>query len=102
MLAGVFVTLIGAVAASSLVIQVSAQSSAGGSSFDVVSVKRNLTGSLEFNITQRPDGSLLVVNAPVSALIARAYPPAIPREIVGLPPWSTTERYDVDATSTLS
>jgi uncharacterized protein (TIGR03435 family) len=35
-------------------------------------------------------------------LIARAYPPTLPVEIVGVPEWARTERYDVIATASLA
>jgi uncharacterized protein (TIGR03435 family) len=43
-----------------------------------------------------------MTNIPVTTLIARAYSPAIPIEMIGLPGWARTERYDVSATSTLA
>src|SRR6185295_5908261 len=53
-------------------------------------------------VYQRPDGGLTMKNFPVGSYIARAYPPTIPAEIVGLPAWAMSERYDVIATSSLS
>jgi len=35
-------------------------------------------------------------------LIASAYPPAIPKDMSGLPEWARTEGYDISATSSLS
>jgi len=77
-----------------------------GPTFDVVSIKRHIPepGPLGLNQmqNQRPDGGFTMTNFPVSTLIARAYPPTLPVDIVWLPGWATTERYDVSATSTLS
>ena len=74
-----------------------------GPTFDVVSIKLNTIGNVPTGPpVERPDGGLRMTSVPVSVLIARAYPPAIPLEMVGLPDWAKTERYDVIATSTLS
>lgn len=69
--------------------------------FDVVSVRRNATRSLNSSVNERPDGGLTMLNVPVGTLIARAYPPAIPLDMVGLPAWGISERYDVRATASL-
>jgi len=77
---------------------------APGLGFDVVSIKPNTTAIgpvYSSGITSRADG-ITAVSVPVSVLIARAYAPAVPADMVGLPPWSTSERYDVTATSTRS
>jgi uncharacterized protein (TIGR03435 family) len=74
---------------------------AQGPTFDVVSIKRNTGGMVRGNFAPpiyRPDGSLTLKNVPVNTLIARAYPDT---DIVGLPDWARTERYDVATTSTL-
>jgi uncharacterized protein (TIGR03435 family) len=54
------------------------------------------------NVTQRPDGGLTMLNIPLGTLLSRAYPPAAPIDMVGLPDWVMRERYDVSATSTLT
>jgi len=54
------------------------------------------------NVTQRPDGGFTMVNIPLGTMISRAYPPAAPIDMVGLPDWVMRERYDVSATSTLT
>ena len=83
--------------------QISAPSPAAGSTFDVVSIKRNTTGALTFALpVQRPDGGFRMTNIPVTTLITRAYPQAIPIEMIGLPGWTRTERYDVSTTSTIA
>ena len=73
-----------------------------GPAFDVVSITQNKTNTLGSTVTQRPDGGITLVNVPLGTLIARAYPPAAPIDMVGLPGWARTERYDVSATSSLS
>src|SRR6266571_8806491 len=73
-----------------------------GPTFDVVSIKRNTGGVGPGTMAPpvlRPDGSLTLKNVPVSTLIARAYPDT---DIVGLPDWVRTERYDIATTSTLT
>jgi uncharacterized protein (TIGR03435 family) len=83
-----------------------AQSPATGPSFEVVSIKRNMSvmgpGYRSNVVTWRPDGGLTMTNVTVSSIIARAYPGTVPADIVGLPAWDRTERYDVRATSPLS
>jgi len=70
--------------------------------FTVVSVRRNMTNDVGSNIMDRADGGFTMLNVPVSALIARAYPPAVPLDMVGLPRWATTDRYDVSTTSSIA
>jgi uncharacterized protein (TIGR03435 family) len=43
-----------------------------------------------------------MTNIPVGTLISRAYPFAVPIDMVGLPGWAMSERYDVSAISSLS
>jgi uncharacterized protein (TIGR03435 family) len=73
-----------------------------GPTFEVVSITPNTTSALGSNVTQRPDGGITMANVPVGTLISRAYPPAAPIDMVGLPGWARSERYDVSATSSLS
>ncbi len=70
-----------------------------GPTFEVVSIKRNTTNPLGSKVNERPDGGFTMLNIPVVLLIARAYSPAVPIEMVGLPEWARSERYDVSATS---
>ena len=79
-----------------------------GPRFDVVSVKRHVTpagaGPLEqFNSTvrQRPDGGLTMLNVPAGTFVARAYA-AAPLDMLGLPGWAMSERYDLEATASLT
>jgi uncharacterized protein (TIGR03435 family) len=80
-----------------------------GPTFDVVSVKRNTASTspsappqVRFNSTvrQSPDGGLTMLNVPAGTLVARAYL-AAPVDMVGLPGWAMSERYDVIATASL-
>jgi uncharacterized protein (TIGR03435 family) len=80
--------------------QAPSQPTNGGPTFDVVSIKRSGEGSRS-SINERPDGGLTVINYPLGALITRAYPPAIPLDMIGLPEWTMTDRYDVKTTSTI-
>jgi|RhiMetdeSRZDD1v2_1073273.scaffolds.fasta_scaffold86756_1 uncharacterized protein (TIGR03435 family) len=78
--------------------------------FDVVSVKPHeapagaTTPFRRFGptVAQRPDGGITMLDVPTALLIARAYSVTTPADIVGLPGWATTDRYDVVATSSLS
>jgi uncharacterized protein (TIGR03435 family) len=75
-----------------------------GAQFDVVSIKLNTNsqpGSQQPPV-ERPDGGFRMTRVPVMTLIARAYPPAIPTEMIGLPDWVRNEYYGVSATSSLS
>jgi uncharacterized protein (TIGR03435 family) len=69
--------------------------------FDTATIRRNMTGDVASNIIDRADG-FTMLNVPVSALVARAYSPAVPLEMVGLPRWATSDRYDVTATTTVA
>jgi len=95
--------LLMAVATAAARTQAPPPSGAAGPIFDVVSIKKNTTNALGSNgSSNRPDGGFTLLNIPVVTLIARAYPLAVPIEMV--PDWagSRGERYDVRATSSLS
>src|SRR5215510_659795 len=81
-----------------------AQSPVNGPRFEVVSIKRNTSNALGSNgSSERPDGGFTLLNVPMMTLVARAQFPGIaPIDMVGLPEWSRTERYDVRVTSPLS
>jgi uncharacterized protein (TIGR03435 family) len=70
-------------------------------SFEVATIKRNL--SVGVNTTQRvdPGGRVRVTGASVSWLIAGAYGDARgalrPEQVVGAPDWLSSERYDINA-----
>ena len=91
-----------AVAATLTLASIASVLAQAGPTFDVVSIKRNTGGVGPGNTAPpvlRPDGSLTLKNVPVNTLIARAYPDT---DIVGLPDWVRTERYDIATTSTLT
>ncbi|HET9267290.1 MAG TPA: TIGR03435 family protein, partial [Vicinamibacterales bacterium] len=73
-------------------------------SFDVVSVKLHPPeqgiAALNTNVSQRPDGGLTMTNVPVGLIISRAYGIA-PVNMVGLPGWANSERYDLNATASV-
>jgi uncharacterized protein (TIGR03435 family) len=70
--------------------------------FDAVSIKRNVSSSRNSDWANRPDGGFSATNIRADLLVARAYPPSIPLDLVGMPEWTRDERYDVIATSSLS
>src|SRR5262245_13284975 len=88
------------------VAQTFAQSPPQSPTFDVVSVKKHVAQpgpmGLSSNVSMRPDGGFTMTNIPVTTLIARAHEGIRPADIVGLPDWARSERYDVSATSTLT
>ena len=64
--------------------------------FDVISIKRAAPDAVGGGMRTLPDGSYIMANQPIRSVIMRASPvPA--REVVGLPDWATTERYDITA-----
>jgi uncharacterized protein (TIGR03435 family) len=81
-----------------------AQTPAGPPRFEVVSIKRNTSNALGSNgSSERPDGGFTLLNVPMMTLVARAQFPLIaPVDMVGLPEWARSERYDVIAASPLS
>lgn len=80
--------------------------SPSSATFDVVSIKKHVAQpgpmGLSSNVNMRPDGGFTMTNIPVMTLIARAYEGIRPADLVGLPDWARSERYDVSATSTLA
>ena len=72
--------------------------------FEVVSVKPNVSSARPLGppFQDRPDGGFTATNVAVTTFVARAYPPAIPVEMIGLPDWARTERYDIIATASVT
>src|SRR5689334_101683 len=66
-----------------------------GAQFDVVSTKRSPADARGGGGPTFPDGSQRMVNEAVRQFILTASPVAT-RDVVGLPDWATTERYDVE------
>ena len=62
--------------------------------FDVVSIKRNASATSGGGARTLPDGTSVLVNQPIRSIILGASPVQT-REVVGLPDWATTERYDI-------
>ena len=82
--------VIGMLSASSALAQVPAS----GDRFEVVSIRRNVTGEGENNA---PDpGRYRVRNAPLASLIMGAYG-FLPERVERMPEWARLERYDIDA-----
>jgi uncharacterized protein (TIGR03435 family) len=71
-----------------------AQSPTPGPEFDVVSIKPNTSGTRGGSARTLPDGTSVLVNQPIYSIILGASPVQT-REVVGLPDWVTTERYDI-------
>lgn len=70
--------------------------------FDVVSIRRNMTNDVGSNIIERSDGGFTMLNVPTTALLARAYAPALIADMVNLPRWARVDRYDITVTSSLA
>jgi uncharacterized protein (TIGR03435 family) len=64
--------------------------------FDVVSIKRSAPDAVGGSMRNLPDGTSIMSNVRVQQFIAGAAPVPV-REVIGLPDWATTERYDVTA-----
>jgi uncharacterized protein (TIGR03435 family) len=66
--------------------------------FDVVSIKHVDELRPSGGMRTLPDGTAMMMNQPLFALIGAASPvPVTPRDIVGMPDWMMRERYDVTA-----
>jgi hypothetical protein len=66
--------------------------------FDVVSIKRNLSGPGPAMIISPPDSDQVIVrNAPPREIIGEAYGIRLHDQITGLPGWADSENYDIDA-----
>ena len=70
-----------------------------GPRFEVVSIKPHDGPGTSSSMRQMPDG-FTMVNMPVRTLITQAYGPAA--DILGLPGWAVSARYDVNAKVSLS
>ena len=64
--------------------------------FDVVSIKRNVSGSGSGGVRELPDGTVIMTNQPMASLIdSVSLEPVLYQNIVGMPGWMTGERYDL-------
>jgi uncharacterized protein (TIGR03435 family) len=74
------------------------QSPVAAPTYEVVSIKRNVSTALGSNgSNERPDGGFMLLNVPIATLISRGYPGHPPVDMVNLPGWAMSERYDVSA-----
>ena len=74
----------------------SQSSNGGGPSFDVASVKSNVSGNLRVSIQASPGGRFTATNAPLRALIRHAYQ-LQDFELADGPKWIDSERFDIVA-----
>jgi uncharacterized protein (TIGR03435 family) len=93
-------------AAACFALAVHAQAPTPGPTFDVVSVKPNVTdpssGLTGTGMNTRPDGGLTMTRVPVMLMLAIAYQPMPTADMVGLPDWASREFYDVTATASVA
>src|SRR5688572_26873352 len=73
----------------------SAQTPSASTAFDVVSIKRNITGGRE-TMVAHPGGRLTATNLTLRSLIRATYQ-LQDDQIHGGPEWISTERFDVEA-----
>jgi len=68
-----------------------------GPQFDVVSIKPHKSDPpVGGSMRTLPDGTFMIIGLPIRSIIAFASPvPVTPREIIGMPDWVATERYDI-------
>jgi len=62
--------------------------------FDVVSIKKSESTTQGGGMRSRPDGGMTMTNQPIRSILLSASPVQT-REVIGLPDWANTERYDV-------
>jgi uncharacterized protein (TIGR03435 family) len=62
--------------------------------FDVVSIKRSPADALGSSMRTLPDGTQIMANVAISQFITAAAPVPV-RDVIGLPDWANSERYDV-------
>jgi uncharacterized protein (TIGR03435 family) len=67
--------------------------------FEVASIKRNTTNTFASGPPPNPaSGQVAMTNVPVQTIILRGYPlQTLPVQVLGLPDWAESERYDVVA-----
>lgn len=71
---------------------------AGAPAFDAVSIKRSTSASPGTTFGTAPGAGFSMTNGPAVAILLSAFP--VPnREIIGLPDWARSERFDVVATA---
>jgi uncharacterized protein (TIGR03435 family) len=71
-----------------------AQSPTAPLEFEAISIKRNTSGAPGNNIRTLPDGTFIATNVAIPLMIRLAIPVSM-LEVLGLPDWTRTERYDI-------
>ena len=74
----------------------SAPVSPASPTFDVASIRPNLSGSPSYNINAMPNGRLVAANVSVRRLIVRAHG-LDESQLIGGPDWLDAEHFDIDA-----
>ena len=62
--------------------------------FDVVSIKRNTSEGGGSSARTLPDGTTISINRTIQSMVMAASPEPV-RDVVGLPDWAMSERYDI-------
>jgi bla regulator protein blaR1 len=75
-------------------------STAPALTYDVISIKPHVGDTNSGSMRQMPGGGVIAVNASTRTLITLGYS-GLATEPIGLPPWATSDHYDVNATATL-
>jgi uncharacterized protein (TIGR03435 family) len=65
--------------------------------FDVVSIRVNVSGDTASFVRPQTRGRFTMVNVPIVRLIRTAYPDLLTSQFIGLPSWVNSERYDIEA-----
>jgi len=66
--------------------------------FEVVSVKTNTSGTGPLSLRTRPDGGFIATNITLGILLGQSFPQST-QDMVGLPEWAESARFDVSATA---
>jgi uncharacterized protein (TIGR03435 family) len=64
--------------------------------FEVASVKPNKSGTTQANIGMPPNG-VNIVNLPLRGIIQLSFQINQPSKVIGIPDWTITERFDINA-----
>jgi uncharacterized protein (TIGR03435 family) len=76
--------------------QAPGSASADMPAFEVASVKRNTSGSMNVRSSTLPNGTYVAANAPLRSIILMAYQ-LRPYQLIGGPGWLDSDRFDVNA-----
>ena len=79
--------------------QICSTIAAQNAELEVASIKKNTTNQFASGPQPSPSTGLFsMVNVPARTIVLRAYPlQTIPLDVIGLPSWAESERYDVIA-----